>query len=321
MRLLPLLALLLLSAIVPGAAAERSLLLASTTSTEASGLFAHLLPRFEAATGIRVKVVAVGTGQAIALGERGDVDVLLIHHRASEEAFVARGFGLARHEIMANEYLLVGPTSDPAGIRGGRDAVAALRAIAAARAPFVSRGDESGTHKLEQELWQAAGIEPRSAGPWYREAGSGMGATLNTAAALDAYTLVDSASWAAFANKRALVALVEGDPRLRNVYAVIRVNPQRHPHVKVEEGRAFVDWLVGPEGRSAITAFRIAGRPVFVPLAPPEAEDPATGALPDGPAPAPRPAAQPRRGRWTSRRAAAAMRSASTSSSASSGGL
>jgi tungstate transport system substrate-binding protein len=251
----------------PARAGERSIVLASTTSTENSGLLGRILPLFEAASGIRVKVVAVGTGQALKLAERGDADVLLIHHRPSEDAFVAAGFGLERRDVMANDYVLVGPAADPAGVRGERDVVAALRAIATARAIFVSRGDDSGTHKLEQELWQKAGIEPRRAGSWYREAGSGMGATLNTAAGLDAYTLADRASWATFANKRTLAVMVEGDPALSNPYGVILVNPARHPHVRFAEARAFVDWLTGPEGQAAIAAFTVAGQRLFLPTA------------------------------------------------------
>lgn len=252
----------------PARAGERSIVLASTTSTENSGLLGRILPLFEAASGIRVKVVAVGTGQALKLAERGDADVLLIHHRPSEDAFVAAGFGLERRDVMVNDFVLVGPATDPAGVRGGRDVVAALRAIAAARATFVSRGDESGTHRLEQELWQKAGIDPGRAGPWYREAGSGMGATLNIAAGLDAYTLADRASWAGFANKRTLAVLVEGDPALSNPYGVILVNPARHPDVRIDEARAFVDWLTGPEGQAAIAAFTVDGQQLFVPAAP-----------------------------------------------------
>lgn len=250
----------------PARAAERSIVLASTTSTEHSGLLARILPLFEAASGIRVKVVAVGTGQALKLAERGDADVLLIHHRPSEDAFVAAGFGLERRDVMYNDFVLVGPAADPARVRGERDVVAALRAIAAARATFVSRGDESGTHERERELWQKAGIDPGRA-PWYRETGSGMGATLNTAAGLDAYTLADRASWVTFANKRTLAILVEGDPVLFNPYGVILVNPARHPHVRIEEARTFVEWLTGPDGQTAIAEFTVAGQRLFVPTA------------------------------------------------------
>ncbi|BCX17387.1 MAG: tungsten ABC transporter substrate-binding protein [Geminicoccaceae bacterium] len=248
-------------------AADRSILLATTTSAENSGLLGYLLPRFEKASGIRVKVVAVGTGQALKLGERGDADLLLLHHPPSEEAFVAAGFGIDRREIMANDFLLVGPAEDPAGARG-RDVLAAFRAIAASGAPFVSRGDASGTHERERELWRAAGIDPGSAARgWYREAGSGMGATLNIAAAMGAYTLADRGTWASFANRRGLVVLVEGDPRLSNVYAVTLVNPARHPHVKVAEARALADWLGGPEGQAAIGSFEVGGTRPFRPIA------------------------------------------------------
>jgi tungstate transport system substrate-binding protein len=262
-----LLALAFAAAAVPARAADRTILLASTTSTENSGLLAHILPRFEEASGIRVKVVAVGTGQALKLGERGDADVLLLHHRPSEEAFVAAGFGIDRREVMANDFVLVGPAADPVGAEGG-DVVAALRAIAGRAAPFLSRGDESGTHRLERGLWGAAGIEPgRAKGRWYRELGSGMGATLNTAAALGAYTLADRGSWASFANRRGLAILVEGDPRLFNPYGLVLVNPARHPHVKAAEARAFADWLTGPEGQAAIASFTLDGRPLFQPTA------------------------------------------------------
>jgi tungstate transport system substrate-binding protein len=246
-----------------------TLLLASTTSAENSGLLAHLLPRFEAASGIRVRVVAVGTGQALKLGERGDADLLLLHDPPNEEAFLARGFGLERREVMANDFVLVGPRADPAGIRGGRDAAAALAAIAARKAPFLSRGDESGTHALERALWRRAGIDPTRAGSWYRETGSGMGATLNTAAGLAAYTLADRASWAAFRNRRDLEILLERDPALANVYSLVLVSPIRHPHVRVAEARAFADWLGGPEGQAAIAAFTIDGQPLFRPIARP----------------------------------------------------
>lgn len=269
MRLLGLavLALALVILGLPARAADRTILLASTTSTENSGLFAHILPVFEKATGIGVKVVAVGTGQAIEIARRGDVDLLLVHHRPSEEAFVAAGFGVDRREVMENDFVLVGPVADPAGARG-QDAVAALVKIAASRAPFVSRGDESGTHQLERELWRAAGIDPAAAeGGWYREAGSGMGATLNMAAGMAAYTLADRGTWASFANRRDLAILVEGDPRLANPYAVILVNPARHPHVKAAEARAFLDWLTGPAGQQAIGSFRVGGEQLFRPTA------------------------------------------------------
>ena len=249
-------------------AAEPFITLASTTSTENSGLFAHLLPRFTAATGIEVRVVAVGTGQALRLARNGDADVLLVHHRRSEEGFVAAGFGVARHEVMANDYVLVGPAADPAAIGGLADAAAALARVAASESNFVSRGDDSGTHKKEMGLWRAAGRDPAAAGGgWYRETGSGMGATLNTAAAMGAYALADRATWVSFRNKGDLQILVEGDPRLVNPYGVILVNPERHPHVKAAEGQAFIDWLRSAEGQAAIAAFRVDGQQLFFPAA------------------------------------------------------
>jgi len=248
-------------AALPAAAQERFITLSSTTSTEQSGLFGELLPKFRAASGIAVRVVAVGTGQALRLGERGDADVVLVHDEASELAFVAAGFGIERKPAMYNDFVLVGPT--PVG--SPRDAVASFRDLAGR--PFVSRGDDSGTHKAELRLWQAAGIDPKSGtGRWYRETGSGMGATLNMAAALDAYTLADRASWASFGNRRGLTIASAGDPKLFNPYGVMLVNPVRHPHVKAAEGRAFIAWLTGAEGRAAIAAFRVGGQQIFFPL-------------------------------------------------------
>ncbi len=249
-----------------GPAAERAIIVASTTSTENSGLLDHLLPLFERATGIRVRVVALGTGQAIKVARNGDADLLLVHHTASEEAFVAAGYGVKRYQVMSNDFVLVGPNADPAGIGGLGDAAVALGRIAAAEAVFVSRGDESGTHKKERELWRAAGLTPAAAGGrWYREAGAGMGATLNLAAAMGAYALSDRATWVSFANKGDLKVLVEGDGRLFNPYGVILVNPARHPHVKAKDAQAFIDWLIGAPGQAAIAAFRINGRQLFFP--------------------------------------------------------
>ncbi|MXU66459.1 extracellular solute-binding protein [Oceanomicrobium pacificus] len=259
-----------LAAMAPALAGERHILLQSTTSTQNSGLLDAILPAFEAATGIEVRVVAVGTGQAIRNAERGDGDVLLVHARAAEEAFVAAGWGVARHDVMFNDFVLVGPQDDPAGIAGGADAVAALAAIAAADAPFASRGDRSGTHLAELALWADTGVDVAAAsGGWYRETGSGMGATLNTGVGLDAYVLTDRATWAAFGNKGGHTILVEGDPRLHNPYGVILVNPARHPHVDAEAGQAFIDWLTGPEGQAAIADFRVDGAQVFFPSAGP----------------------------------------------------
>ena len=241
---------------------ERFITLASTTSTANSGLFDSILPRFTASSGIAVRVVAVGTGAALKLGERGDVDVVLVHDRDAEDRFVAAGFGTARRDVMYNDFLIVGPTADLAAIGDMTNAPEALRRIATARAPFVSRGDDSGTHKAELRLWDA----PQS-GDWYREAGAGMGATLNTARAMAAYTLADRGTWLSFANRGDLVALVEGDARLFNPYGVILVNPARHPHIKAADAVAFIDWLTGPQGQTAIGAFTLAGERLFTPSA------------------------------------------------------
>jgi tungstate transport system substrate-binding protein len=255
-----------------GAAAEERpfITVASTTSTEQSGLFGHLLPAFTAATGIDVRVVAVGTGQALKLGERGDCDVVFVHDKSSELKFVADGFGIGRHEVMYNDFILVGPGSDPAKIDGGHDIVAAFRKIAAAKAAFVSRGDDSGTDKAEKRLWQEAAIDIKSAsGTWYRDTGSGMGPTLNTAAALDAYALSDRGTWLSFQNRRDLKLVVAGDKRLFNQYGVMLVNPQKHPSVKRQLGVRFIDWLVSPEGQKTIAAFKISGEQLFFPNASP----------------------------------------------------
>ena len=255
-------------ALTAAARAQAFITVASTTSTENSGLFGALLPAFKAATGIEVRVVAVGTGQAVRLAERGDADVLFVHHKPSEEAFVAAGHGVRRYPVMYNDFVIVGPAADPAGVKGTQDAAAALNRIAAAAAPFASRADDSGTHKAELALWQAAGVNPKEAsGTWYRELGAGMGATLNTAAGLGAYALTDRGTWGTFKNRQSLVIAVEGDKRLFNQYGVMLVNPARHPHVKVREGQAFIDWLVSPDGQKAIAAFRPAGEPLFFPNA------------------------------------------------------
>ena len=249
-----------------------SITVASTTSTQNSGLFDWLLPQFTEATGIEVQVVAVGTGQAIRIATNGDADVLLVHHEASERKFVADGLGLARHPVMHNDFVLVGPASDAAGIRGMSDVAAALRRIGESGSIFVSRGDDSGTHKKELELWATSGFDPRPAsGDWYRESGSGMGATLNTAAAMGGYTLSDRGSWVSFGNKGDLEILVEGDERLHNPYSAIVVNPERHPHVHVREAQAFVDWLTSTRGQAAIAAFRVDGQQLFFPGAEPDA--------------------------------------------------
>lgn len=259
---------LLLPATGPASDTERFITVASTTSTENSGLFQAILPRFEQTTGIAVRVVAVGTGQAIRMAERGDADVLFVHHRPSEERFVTGGFGVERHDVTYNDYVLVGPQLDPAGVGGRSDVVAALARIAEQRAAFVSRGDDSGTHKRERALWQAAGIDVEAAsGGWYRESGAGMGTTLNIASGMGAYTLSDRGTWLNFSNKGDLVILVAGDQRLFNPYGVILANPERHPHVKAADGQAFIDWLLSPDGQQAIAAYRIDGQPVFFPSA------------------------------------------------------
>lgn len=245
---------------------ERFIVVASTTSTQDSGLFDHLLPLFTAKTGIEVRVVAKGTGQAIDLARKGDADVLFVHDKTSEEQFVADGFGVKRFDVMYNDFLLVGPAADPAGIKGMTEVTGALAKIAGAQSPFASRGDDSGTNKAELRLWKAAEIDPKQfSGSWYRETGSGMGPTLNTAAGMGAYTLSDRGTWLAFKSKGDLAILVEGDKRLFNQYGVMLVNPAMHPHVKQAGGQAFVDWLISAEGQAAIAAYKIDGQPVFIP--------------------------------------------------------
>ncbi len=251
------------------AVAERPFIIVqSTTSTQNSGLLDAILPAFEAETGIDVRVVAVGTGQALKNAANGDGDVVLVHARAAEEKFVAAGFGIDRRDVMYNDFVLLGPGADPAGITGLRDAPAALRRIAAAKAPFVSRGDDSGTHRKELALWEEAGVDARAAsGTWYRETGSGMGATLNTAVSMGAYVMSDRATWVSFRNRGDFAVLVEGDPRLFNQYGVMLVNPARHSRVKVTQAWAFIEWLTGPEGQAAIARYRINGEPLFHPNA------------------------------------------------------
>jgi tungstate transport system substrate-binding protein len=259
----------LVGAMLPGAstsAEERFITLASTTSTEQSGLFRHLIPIFRQDTGIDVRVVAVGTGQALAIGARGDADALFVHDRAGEDRFVADGHGIDRRDVMHNDFVIAGPASDPAGIKGVKDASEAFRRIAAGRAPFASRGDDSGTHRMELRLWTAAGIDPRS-DPNYRELGSGMGPTLNTAAGLDAYVLSDRATWASFQNRQNLVLLVAGDPALFNPYGSILVNPAKGPHIKAAEARIWHEWLTSGRGRAAIAGFKVQGEQLFFPSA------------------------------------------------------
>ncbi len=261
---------LLLANLIAGPAVAQSqkfITVASTTSTEQSGLFKHLLPRFTEKTGIEVKVVALGTGQALDVGRRGDADVVFVHDKAAEEKFVAEGFGVQRHEVMYNDFVIVGPKSDPAKA-AGRDVVEALRKIAAAKAPFVSRGDRSGTHAAELRYWKEGSVDVSPVrGEWYKEIGQGMGPALNTAAAQNAYVLTDRGTWLSFKNRGDLTVLVEGDQRLFNQYGVMLVNPARHPHVKVVEGRAFIDWLVSPEGQKAIADYKIEGEQLFFPNA------------------------------------------------------
>lgn len=241
---------------------------ASTTSTENSGLFDYLLPKFEEETGIEVRVVAVGTGQALELARNGDADVLFVHHAPSEEEFVAQGHGVERFDVMYNDFVVVGPASDPAGIKGMEDASAALESIAENEATFASRGDDSGTHKKELSLWEQAGVDIQAAsGEWYRETGSGMGATLNTASGMNAYGLTDRATWLQFGNKGELEILVEGDPILFNQYGIVLVSPEKHPHVKKELGQTFVDWVLSEEGQELIEAYEIKGQQAFFPNA------------------------------------------------------
>lgn len=240
----------------------------STTSTKNSGLYDHLLPRFTETTGIEVRVVAVGTGKAIRLAKAGDADVLLVHHKPSEEKFVAEGFGVVRSDVMYNDFVLIGPEQDPARIRGESDVTVALRKISDAGQPFASRGDDSGTNKKERSLWASANVDTDTvSGSWYRETGSGMGATLNVAVGMNAYVLSDRSTWLKFGNKADLAILVEGDERLFNQYGVILVNPAKHPHVKAELGQTFIDWITGPEGQHHIGAYKIEGRQAFFPNA------------------------------------------------------
>ena len=251
----------------PARAAETFIVVASTTSTEQSGLFAHLLPLFKKASNIDVRVVALGTGQALDMGRRGDADVVLVHDKTAEEKFIADGFGLARIEVMYNDFVLIGPAADPARAKGN-DIAAALRNVANAKVSFVSRGDRSGTHAAELRYWKAAGIDLDAIkGPWYRETGSGMGPALNTASGLGGYVLADRGTWLSFKNRGGLALLVEGDARLLNQYGVMLVHPARHPHVKRAAGQRFIDWLVSPAGQQAIADYRIGGEPLFFPNA------------------------------------------------------
>ena len=242
--------------------AQDFITVASTTSTEQSGLFKHLLPEAKKALGFDIRVVAVGTGQALDMGRRGDADVEFVHDKKAEEKFLAEGWGVKRYDVMYNDFVLVGPKSDPAGARGTH-LIAALKKIAAAGVPFASRGDNSGTDAAEKRYWRIARIEPK--GSWYRETGSGMGPTLNIAAGMDAYTLCDRGTWISFKNREDLVILVEGDKRLLNQYGVMLVNPVKHPHVKKDMGQKFIDWLISPEGQRAIADYKVEGQQLFFP--------------------------------------------------------
>ena len=250
---------------------DNFIIIQSTTSTQNSGLFEHILPLFTKKTGIEVRVVAVGTGQALKNAENGDGDVVLVHSQPDEEKFVADGWGVKRYPVMYNDFIIVGPGTDPAKIAGLKQAPEALKKIAEAKAPFASRADDSGTHKAELKLWNEAGVDPKaSSGSWYLETGSGMGATLNTAVGKQAYALTDRGTWLAFANKDDFKILVEGDDKLFNQYGAILVNPVKHPNVKAKEGQAFIDWLVSPEGQAAIASYKIDGQQLFFPNARPQ---------------------------------------------------
>ena len=261
-------ALLMLAGGAPTLAQDQSIVVASTTSTQDSGLFDHILPLFEEKTGIDVKVVAQGTGQALDTARRGDADVVFVHAKAQEEKFIDEGFGVKRFDVMYNDFVLIGPKNDPAGISGTKDIAAALTAIETKEAPFVSRGDKSGTHSAELRLWKAAGVDIEAAkGPWYKEIGQGMGAALNTASAMNAYVLSDRGTWLSFKNRGELDVVVEGDKRLFNQYGVMLVNPEKHPSVKAEAGQSFIDWLISPEGQAAIGEYKIDGQQLFFPNA------------------------------------------------------
>jgi tungstate transport system substrate-binding protein len=254
--------------ITPVHAQDKSIVVSSTTSTQDSGLFGYILPLFKAKTGIEVKVVAQGTGQALDTGRRGDADVVFVHAKSAEEKFLAEGEGVKRYPVMYNDFVLIGPKSDPAGIKGMKDVGAALKAIMTKGAPFISRGDRSGTHIAEINLWKASGIDiEKEKGPWYKSIGQGMGAALNTAGASNAYVLSDRGTWISFKNKGDLVIAVEGDKRLFNQYGVMLVNPAKHPNVKKDLGQAFIDWLISPEGQKTIASYKINGEQLFYPNA------------------------------------------------------
>ena len=256
-----------LASLTPASAQDRSIVVASTTSTQDSGLFGYLLPLFKAKTNIEVKVIAQGTGQALDTARRGDADVVFVHAKSQEEKFLGDGFGVRRFDVMYNDFVLIGPKSDPAGVKG-KDIETALKAILTKGAPFISRGDKSGTHSAELALWKQAGIDIAvTKGPWYREIGQGMGPALNTAAAMNGYVLSDRGTWISFRNRGELETTVEGDKRLFNQYGVMLVNPEKYPSVKKELGQAFVDWLVSAEGQAAIAGYKIDGQQLFFPNA------------------------------------------------------
>ena len=250
----------------PLQAQEKFITVASTTSTEQSGLFGHILPIFEKKTGIEVRVVAQGTGQALDMGRRGDADVVFVHDPAAEKKFIDEGFGVDYKQVMYNDFVLIGPKSDPAKIAGGKDILAALKKVEAAKAPFVSRADKSGTHAAELRYWKAAGVDiAAQKGPWYKETGSGMGPALNTASSMNGYILADRGTWLAFKNRGDLAILVEGDQKLFNQYGIMLVNPAKHPHVKKDLGGAFINWVVSPEGQKAIADYKVGGEQLFFP--------------------------------------------------------
>ena len=254
-----------------GFAQEKSIVVSSTTSTEQSGLFNYLLPIYKSKSGIDVKVVAVGTGQALDIGRRGDADVVFVHDKPAEEQFVAEGFSSKRYEVMYNDFILIGPKSDPAKIAGGKEIDVAFQRIAAAQSPFISRGDKSGTNAAELRYWKSAGINPTS-GSWYKETGSGMGPALNTASAMNAYILADRGTWLSFKNRGDLIILVQGDPKLFNQYGVMLVNPEKFPQVKKTLGQNFIDWLISKEGQAVIASYKIDGEQLFFPNAKPSSK-------------------------------------------------
>ncbi|MEE3280986.1 MAG: substrate-binding domain-containing protein [Pseudomonadota bacterium] len=251
-------------------ASERFIVVASTTSTENSGLYSFVLPRFSEQTGIEVRVVAVGTGQALHIAQNGDADVLLVHHRPSEDQFISQGYGVTRYDLMYNDYILVGPRDDPASVLSAANVIGAVQRIATNKSLFISRGDDSGTHKKELELWNQSGIDTTKVGNgWYQETGRGMGGTLNMASALDAYTLSDRATWLKFGNKGRLDILFQSDPPLFNPYGIILVNPEKHPHIKTRDGQTFIEWMLSETGQTLIADYRILGQQAFFPTAKP----------------------------------------------------